>query len=837
MKHLLSICFFFIAYTSNLSAQSDSLKIDSLKKVLATEKQDTSKVNTLNALSYQYYYNGDSTNALNYAGDALTLAQKTKFKKGQSIAYINIGAANENKANFKEAIRNYFIALSISQSLGDNKLVGASFSNIGNAYNDLQDSTNSLKYFNNALSVYKKINDEAGLADTYSAMGGWYAYGYLNNSNEALKYFLNALSLYDKVNNSEALLRTCSQVAFIYRKLSDNYNAVKCYDLALKSAEKSGDNESIGDVYWSIANTNQFINRATAISDYYKALPFFEKAGNKNLTGDCLEKIGYNYYYLENYQQSHTAYLQAIKIYQKINSFKGLASCYIYVANIYRIQKQYNEALNYDSTALKISISIKDEHDQAMAYYSLGDIYANQNDRAQSGGITVEQSISLKKSLTNYVEALHLYKKQEDVGGMGDAYQSLASVNITLRHFSEAQKYADSALLYAKISKFTDNFKHSYLLQSTIDSTTGNFKGAFESYKKYIFYRDSIVNDQNTKKSLQASMQYDFDKKESIAKTAQEKKDADAKRIKNQQYFAIGTLGIIVLAVLIIALIQFKNNKQKQKANNLITQQKQKVETTLSELKSTQAQLIQSEKMASLGELTAGIAHEIQNPLNFVNNFSEVNKEMLEELKAERLKPNAERDDDLQNDLINDVIANEEKINHHGKRADAIVKGMLQHSRQTKGIKEPTDINALCDEYLRLSYHGFRAKDKSFTVDFKTDFDKSIGKINIVPQDIGRVLLNLFNNAFYAVLEKQKTAGENYKPLVTVATKSPSPLEKGWVEVIVSDNGNGIPANIIDKIFQPFFTTKPTGEGTGLGLSLAYDIITKEHNGSNKSGE
>ena len=180
------------------------------------------------------------------------------------------------------------------------------------------------------------------------------------------------------------------------------------------------------------------------------------------------------------------------------------------------------------------------------------------------------------------------------------------------------------------------------------------------------------------------------------------------------------------------------------------------------------------------------------------------------------------------------MIANEEKINHHGKRADAIVKNMLQHSRQTKGIKEPTDINALCDEYLRLSYHGMRAKDKEFNAEIKTDFDKSIGKINVVPQDIGRVLLNLFNNAFYAMNEKKKIADENYKPIITVATKSPSPLEKGWVEVVVKDNGNGIPQNIIDKIFQPFFTTKPTGQGTGLGLSLAYDIITKEHNGTIK---
>ena len=228
------------------------------------------------------------------------------------------------------------------------------------------------------------------------------------------------------------------------------------------------------------------------------------------------------------------------------------------------------------------------------------------------------------------------------------------------------------------------------------------------------------------------------------------------------------------------------------------------------------------EKMASLGELTAGIAHEIQNPLNFVNNFSEVNKELLVEMKDEIDKRNI----DEVKAIADDIIENEEKINHHGKRADAIVKGMLLHSRVSTGQKELTNINGLADEYLRLSYHGLRAKDKTFNAEIKTDFDEAIGKINIVPQDIGRVLLNLYNNAFYAVMEKKKQVGEHYDPTVSVSTKK---LDNK-VEIRVKDNGNGISQKVIEKIFQPFFTTKPTGEGTGLGLSLSYDII-KAHGG------
>lgn len=256
-----------------------------------------------------------------------------------------------------------------------------------------------------------------------------------------------------------------------------------------------------------------------------------------------------------------------------------------------------------------------------------------------------------------------------------------------------------------------------------------------------------------------------------------------------------------------------------------LQQQKEELEVALKELKATQSQLIQSEKMASLGELTAGIAHEIQNPLNFVNNFSEVSNELVDEMKEELASGNTK----MAIEISNDLKQNLEKILHHGRRADGIVKGMLQHSRSSSGQKEPTDINALADEYLRLAYHGLRAKDKSFNADMKTDFDESIGKINIVPQDVGRLILNLLTNAFYAVTEKKKKLNGDFQPTVSVATKKSG----NRVFITVSDNGNGIPSDLQKKIFQPFFTTKPTGEGTGLGLSLSYDIA-KAHGGEIK---
>jgi len=281
----------------------------------------------------------------------------------------------------------------------------------------------------------------------------------------------------------------------------------------------------------------------------------------------------------------------------------------------------------------------------------------------------------------------------------------------------------------------------------------------------------------------------------------------------------------------ILAAFQRRNNMHKQKINLELQQKKDNLENALSELKSAQAQLIQSEKMASLGELTAGIAHEIQNPLNFVNNFSEINNDLIDDLKEAA----AQQDQREILRLADQLKDNEAKINLHGKRADGIVKSMLQHSRAGSGFRELIDINKMVDEYVRLSFHGMRSRDKSFNTELDIRLDPSAGKVSVMPQDFGRVLLNLLNNAFYAVNEKRKNSDDAYRPEVSILLSKSGPWN-GYVnslQIIIADNGMGIPAAIKEKIFQPFFTTKPTGEGTGLGLSLSYDII-KVHNGQLK---
>ena len=394
-------------------------------------------------------------------------------------------------------------------------------------------------------------------------------------------------------------------------------------------------------------------------------------------------------------------------------------------------------------------------------------------------------------------------------------------------------KNIDSALFYAykayhvgrRISiqneaPFVNVIAKAYTQKRNIDSAI-----------KYIKLYDTLNMQLYNNESLVRAQAITFAEKQKEQQT-----EAERTALKNSRQRWV--LAIVIVSLLLIALIFWRNNRLTRKANALLAQQKLQTELTLADLRATQQQLIQAEKMASLGELTAGIAHEIQNPLNFVNNFSEVNQEMLEELKAESEKPEAERDEQLVAELINDLVENEQKIHQHGKRADGIVKGMLEHSRAPTGQKEPTDVNKLVEEYFNLAYRGLQAKDKTLNVALVTHFDQNLPPANIIPQDIGRVLLNLFNNAFYATQQKAKTAGPDYKPEVSVTTFT---IASGGWGAKVKDNGTGIPDSIKDKIMQPFFTTKPTGQGTGLGLSLSYDIVVKEHGGqltaTSKEGE
>ncbi|MFD2933172.1 sensor histidine kinase [Spirosoma flavum] len=353
----------------------------------------------------------------------------------------------------------------------------------------------------------------------------------------------------------------------------------------------------------------------------------------------------------------------------------------------------------------------------------------------------------------------------------------------------------------------------------------GDYAQAYRYYLQYSAYKDSLTAEATTRRLASLAYKQNLLKKEAqiqLLTKDQQLRDEESHRQRQYVFLMIGC--IVLLAAFSFTLT--RNNRAKQLANHQLSEQKEALQLTLAQLKTTQTQLIQSEKMASLGELTAGIAHEIQNPLNFVNNFSEVSTELVNELIESR--QHVQRNEELENELLEDVQQNLQKISQHGSRASAIVKGMLEHARPSGGQKELTDLNALTEEYLKLAYHGIRAKDKSFDAKLTTVFDSGLSPVTVVPQEVGRVLLNIFNNAFYAVQKRQQSNPLDYHPEVAVKTSK----DANQIKIKVRDNGSGIPEPIKQKIFQPFFTTKPTGQGTGLGLSLSYDIITKGHGGA-----
>jgi two-component system NtrC family sensor kinase len=492
-------------------------------------------------------------------------------------------------------------------------------------------------------------------------------------------------------------------------------------------------------------------------------------------------------------------YLKAKQLTEEIGNRSELCTVYSTLGRAYISLKMFDSALICEKKAYELAMETGNKKYLGSILLNIGKI----------------QSIRGNKQL-----AIDYFRMARAASFEQNYLRGVVVCNLTLADLLKDPEKRDSGFYYAHAALNVAQYQNvpSLLLRS-YTVLVGLYKSIHnnDSIVKYqdliIKMNDSIFNS----KQAQEFESIDFDEQQRKQKIEIAK---EASQNRFRIYSLIGGLVIFIS----VAIILWRISLQRRKTNILLLQQKNKIENALREVKDTQNLLIQSEKMASLGELTAGIAHEIQNPLNFVNNFSEVNTELIAEMQEE-----IDKGDIPEVKLIaNNIKENEQKINYHGKRADAIVKGMLQHSRPGTTQKEHTDVNALADEHLRLAYLAMRAKDKAFNVTIETNYDKGIGKINIIPQDIGRVLINLYNNAFYAVAEKKKQQPEGYEPTITVTTKKL--LEK--IEIRVKDNGTGIPQKVVDKIFQPFFTTKPTGHGIGLGLSLAYDFVTKEHGGT-----
>jgi two-component system, NtrC family, sensor kinase len=565
---------------------------------------------------------------------------------------------------------------------------------------------------------------------------------------------------------------------------------------------------------------------------------------------DCLYGYSAGFFTTGDINQGVFYGLKALELYENIGDLRGVSETDLALQGSYREMGDVESALAYELNGEHLAdvnglISKFGFEGQRLAPLFLGEIAKTYLDRNQvdSSFFYAKKALAqnelfhgtvwnfpvyllgrIQTEQAHYPEALETFRKALPLAISNRFYSDTLQIFSGLSSLYLKTGNLDSAIYYARIVYLNQSTgEPTYILQSIANIALAyRLKSEKDSAFKYFdirdLYRDSIYN----REKLIYVQHVAFNQK-----LRQQELIASQLKYKEKLRFYLLTAGLAIF--LLVAVFLWRNNLHRKKDYVLLEKQKQetdhqktKTEQALSELKTTQTQLIQSAKMASLGELTAGIAHEIQNPLNFVNNFSDVNQELLAEMKDEIDQGNLQE----VKRIAKDVMENEVKINHHGKRADSIVKGMLQHSRVHAGQKIETDINLLTDEYLNLSYHGIRAKEKTFNVSLHTDYGENIGKVSIIPQDFGRVLLNLFNNAFYAVAEKQKKLIDGYEPSISIITKRTG----DYVEIILRDNGIGIPKNILDKIFQPFFTTKPAGQGTGLGLSLSYDII-QSHGG------
>ncbi len=838
---LILLLLFFIS-----TAEAQDSFSDSLTKVVTNAKSDSTKVNALIELAkYEESDLHHFDTAVIILNNALTICGQKKLyaQQAQTQFYLSIAFYNQGKPVQGDSLLQNAIVFSRHHQLkaqeADLLLVLSAFIGKKDSVQLLLRQTVAIAFQNNL--VKQQIHALARMA-RFIAPG---------KPDSAKALFAEALSISRRNNFYEDELYVLQSMADTYAShhwgdsatyfMQNAMNTAHIYGLVTDEMDCLSQLSSSESGYFIKDSLNTYYERLVNLCRKYKrdsswymqlATASFQDVGNyltalqislsllqmhrakndsANIQLDHM-LIGLSYQYSLEYKKAITSYREATK-YNHTN--------YIYLAILedfsrnYLALKQNDSARYYADSCYKTATRLfgSESEISGVILDDLGIDYLALDEDSLAHDYLRRSYVFFTTAASDYsnycttTSGLASYFKK---GGNGDSSYYYARLCLTTAHDKGFLKFViSSSLIVADYFLKKHNVDSAYYFQQV----------GFDAYK-------SLYNHEST--SEFQNMAFAEQQKEQAL--ANEKQLAEEKYKSNLKLY--GLLSVLAAGVL-VGIVVYRNSRQRKRSYDLLKKQKSeidlqkiKLEDSIKELKSTQAQLIQSEKMASLGELTAGIAHEIQNPLNFVNNFSELSNELLDEMKEEISKGNYED----ANAIADDVKQNLEKINHHGKRADAIVKGMLQHSRQTKGVKEATDINALCDEYLRLSYHGLRAKDKSFNSDFKMDFDETIGKINIVPQDMGRVLLNLFNNSFYAVNEKKKTASNDYKPIVSVQTKKLNDK----IEIVVKDNGNGIPQSIIDKIFQPFFTTKPTGQGTGLGLSLSYDIITKEHNGTIK---
>ncbi|WP_373494264.1 tetratricopeptide repeat protein [Aquiflexum sp.] len=647
------------------------------------------------------------------------------------------------------------------------------------------DINQSIHYLDDAILLALKIDYKKGLADAYNVQGR---------------------ALANQGNFQDAI--------FIFRQSLNEYQDLK---------DKAGEANilsNLGSIYYRMGNSTK------ALEFHFQSLKIAEEIGDKRRIGTCFNNIGTVYQKSEStLDDALDSYKKALEVFEEIDYEDGIPTVAMNIGEIYFLELKYDSALHYHQVALELCDGTIDA---TFPLTQMGEIYGALDEfetaysyhrRALGISEKLEAKFELTQSLIGYA------KTQKKLGDYQQAIRSLERARII------------AAEVDAK-----NELKDAYEGLSELFALVGDYRTAYENEINAKSVKEEIAKSSTEDMIRQLQFEFELSQKEAEIELLQKDTELKNAAVSNQRIVIFAAFAGLFM-FLFISISLFRNNLAKRKANRLLQSQKEeihsqreKVELALDQLKSTQAQLIHSEKMASLGELTAGVAHEIKNPLNFVNNFSEVSYDMIleiQEIRAKQQKLNQAagktEDDLLEDELLRDIRINIEKVTHHGQRADAIVQSMLDHSKFRSGEKEPTDLNDLAKKYLNLTYQSFKAKNKEAEIKLITDFDPELPIIEIIKQDFGRVLLNIFNNAFYVLNRKNpndEDMPESEYPTLTLTTSlyTNTHGEKG-AKISISDNGPGISDKIKDKIFQPFFTTKPTGEGTGLGLSLSYDIV------------
>ncbi len=630
------------------------------------------------------------------------------------------------------------------------------------------------------------------------------------------------------------------------------------FSISLKSQKKAGAESELRNFafYDSVIRKFYFTNVDSGLFYAIKAIDFARSVNNIKKETEYLNNAGEAYRGIGDFPASLEMQFRALDNNIMSGDKFGEARTYSFIGFTFTEFEEGRTAINYFQRADYIIDSLQESgnirvQDTIINLKVFGSFNAsNKGSAYESIGMLDSAIYCQEYARSHFKEAYNGPLKSLILTRIGNVFNKLGKYDVALQYYYTSLENAYLVGELVNPTRIKNRISATYLSIGKYDSSIFYARSAYQesmakSFNLELFHAadqlvklfrqknvsDSVIFYHDVSTAVKDSLfgPQKFRKLQLlILKKQQQQQDILRQKDQVTNRSRMIMLAALLTVVLVTALALFRNNRLKQKANLLLQDQKLQLQQTLNKLTAAQKQLIQSEKMASLGELTAGVAHEIQNPLNFVNNFSDLNSELLEDLRDANQK-----NDNKEIEKITDQLKeNESKINYHGKRADAIVKNMLQHSRTGTILKESTDINRLVDEYVRLAYHGMRAKDKSFNVELDLSYDPAIGLVNIIPQDIGRVLLNILNNAFYTLNEKQHIQTVNYQPTLTLSTLMESTDKSGHKVVIsITDNGLGIPPSIQEKIFQPFFTTKPTGEGTGLGLSLSYDIITQGHGG------